>query len=154
MPGFTDKIKKDRLLVELERTNGTMTYGYLLVIRNTPLTDLFDDDRQFLQFQHMSGRETLISKASIAEAMDIVNVTALEYGNGAYNSLGVSRDDNFELISEVYRELVGRCNPELYNGEHYPEELRARLVTVMQHIQVHYNKIRKDKDPTYEAAPR
>jgi len=154
MVGYTAKIEKDRLLVELERTSGIMTYDYLLVIRNTPLTDLFDDDRQFLQFQHMNGRLTLISKASIVEAMDIVNVTALEQGNGPYNSMGVSRDDSFELIRGFYRELVMRCNPDMYNGEHYPEELRTRLKTVMQHIRVHYTKIRRDKDPSYEAAPK
>ena len=149
---IAEQIKKDKLLVELARTNGDVIYGYLPVVRTAPLTYMFDDDRQFLPFQYMNGRETLVAKSSINEVMSIVNVTALEYGNGPYNSLGVSRDDDFEIIKNVYRGLLLRCDPQMYVGDKYPNELRDRLQTVVQHLRAHYSKIRRDKDPTYEQA--
>ena len=119
MPG-QDHIDKDQLLVELEQNAGPVLYGFLFIVRSGRVQDILNDERVFLPFQHVGGKMVMLAKSNISNIVEIVNITAVEFGNGPYNSLGVSRQDDLEVIENHYQEMIRRCHPDRYAGERYP----------------------------------
>jgi hypothetical protein len=120
-------------------------YGYLYIIRSGRLQDVLNDARDFLPFEDINGEMKLLSKTVIGGVVEIVNVTAIEDDKQPYASMGSDKNDKLSLIEGRYHQLIRRCHPDRFRGKEFPAELCARMDQVSQHINAHFEQIKRDK---------
>lgn len=132
------------MLAKLVRLSGEALYGYFFIARSSRMQDMLNDERGFLPFETLQGELMMISKHTISDITEIINITALEHGINPYTSLGFTPTNNFAKTEREYKQLIMRWHPDRYKGDEYPEELHERMDSVCQYINAHFNQIKKE----------
>jgi DnaJ-domain-containing protein 1 len=110
------KITKHKIAVELELDDGRKLLGGLFVQPQKRLSDMLNDDRQFLPFETTDGRFMALAKTAIRAVLPIGQEVKEYEGNNPYQILGVSDCATPDEIKAAYRALC---------AENHPDKLKA-----------------------------
>lgn len=146
-------INKDRLLVELEMSSGTMLYGWLFSQRGQRLSDSLNDDRNFIPFEQIDGEVVIVAKSSVTRIVEICNVTAVLSDPNPYRVLNVHPRDDFEIIRKQYHAVLARCHPDKYASKDPSEAFLEILRSVTQALIESFNTIRTERESGGEDIP-
>ncbi len=138
-------VEKQRILVELQlRTEQTM-FGYIYAGRGTRVSDVLNDQRQFLPFETVEGRTTLYSKTAIMQVSEICNVSHYTSQNDPYYLLGVRRSDETEVVQRAFHQQISTCHPDHYLHRNPPPALMKVLAEVSQRLNSAYQAVKSER---------
>ncbi len=130
-----NKIEKWTVEVEVALDDGTQMLGFLFVTPLRRVSELLNDDRQFLPFRQLNGRIEHLRKVSINRVSELDQDVDLTMVLNPYDVLGVSRDINDADLKETYRKRCVENHPDrLASLNLAPEIIRlaeARLVRII-----------------------
>lgn len=98
--------------VEVMLDDGTKMLGFLFVAPLHRISELLNDDRQFLPFRHPNGRIELLRKISINKVSELNQNVDLDAVIDPYEILGVSRDINDTDLRSTYRQRCLQNHPD------------------------------------------
>lgn len=150
MGNMSGKIPKQKLGVEIELDNDKLIYGYLFCPGQSRVTDVLNDDRMFLPFEHPDGKFTVLKKTSI-RAVTPAQIPGYAYeGNDPYRILDVPRNVHMEELKQAWRALSAENHPDHVRGAGGTAEEIEAATQRMTRINDAYNRIMKQYD---EARP-
>lgn len=103
---------KVKIEVELELQDGSILLGHVFAAPKQRLSDLLNDERQFLPFATSSGIVTVLHKSSIRRATPVQQSDQAEPATDPYKILGVSESISDEALKEAYHEIGRRTHPD------------------------------------------
>jgi hypothetical protein len=106
------KVEKHRVEVEVELDNGTRMLGALFIKQMQRISDLLNDQRQFLPFETSDGRILHLNKSTIAKAVQLVREAELSVATDPYEILGVPRNISNEDLRDAYHSLCSQNHPD------------------------------------------
>ena len=114
--GTTRALPKAPVLVEVALTDGAVFHGYIFVHRQARLTDVLNDDRQFLPVQTADGKYLAISKSYIRQVTLSSSQPTAYKGSDPYKILGVQEGVSLEDLKRTYHELCLANHPDRIKG--------------------------------------
>ncbi len=155
MYGSTNgRLQKNRLQVELELDNNTVMMGYVFVSHQQRLPDLLNDDRAFLPFETMEGVVTIIRKSTVRRVTPMNQVTMPSNSSDPLEILGLTPNASFEQAKEVYLRMVQENHPDKLAAMGLPREFIQLATEKMARINDAFDRLKKMKNWTVEAAPQ
>jgi len=107
---------KTAILVEISLADGATLFGNLFVPPQGRLTDLLNDDRDFLPVQTTAGVFMALAKTAIKQ-VTFPLVDAVSYqGNDPYLILGVREGVTYEELKKAYHQLCLVNHPDRIKG--------------------------------------
>ncbi len=116
MNNMTRALPKSPVLVEVLLTDGSTFHGNIFVHRQARLTDVLNDDRQFLPVQTADGRYLAIAKSYIKQVTLTASEAASYRGNDPYKILGVEEGISLEELKHAYHQLCLANHPDRIKG--------------------------------------
>jgi hypothetical protein len=120
-PSSKNVVSRARQRVRIINFNDTITEGYVFVAYGQRISDLLNDDREFLPVESASGEVRVISKRAImeiemlegevakkAEGGDVVSVIS---GN-AYDLLGAPANADDSVVRAIYLDRIASLDVE------------------------------------------
>lgn len=103
---------KVKIEVELELQDGSVMLGHVFGAPKQRLSDLLNDQRQFLPFAASNGIVTVLRKSSIRRATPVQQSEPAEPAKDPYKILGVSESISDEALKDAYYEIGRRTHPD------------------------------------------
>jgi DnaJ-domain-containing protein 1 len=107
-----DKVSKWKIEVELELDNGTRLLGSLFIKPMQRISDLLNDQRQFLPLQTSDGLIVQLQKAAIAKVVQLNQNVERDSISDPYEILGVAQSVSNEALKETYHSLCSAYHPD------------------------------------------
>ena len=107
-----DRIDKWQIEVEITFRDGARQLGFLFVRPRQRLSDLLNDDRQFLPFRLPDGHIDQVAKETIARVAQLYMEAQSDTAGDPYAFLGVRRSIADPELKEVYRALCKQNHPD------------------------------------------
>jgi DnaJ-domain-containing protein 1 len=126
------KTQKFPILVELQMADGSAIFGKVFLSPQGRLSDLMNDERNFLPFERGDGSFTAIAKSQIRRVSPIVQSEDAYKGDNALKILGLSEGATREDIKRAYREQTLIHHPDKLRGlglGHEHLEIATRTMT-------------------------
>ena len=135
------KSPKVKLDTEIVLENGTKLLAAVFTNPQARLSDLMNDEREFLPIELAGGRTTVVRKTAIVQVTPVEqDLTAYE-SNDPYELLGVGSNADYESIREQYLSMLKGCHPDSLAAYELPtplvlfaNNLTARLNQAFQQI--------------------
>ncbi len=139
------KVRKTKLEVEVEFTDGARLLGSLFINQMQRLSDLLNDPRAFLPVQTPEGLIVHFRKSTIARVTQLDQVADAGAPTDPYEILGVSPRVADEDLRRAYHELCARHHPDklvpLGLATEYIDLANSRIVRVIEA----YERIKKQR---------
>jgi hypothetical protein len=132
---------KAKVPVEVELDDGTLMMGALFVAGTQRLSDLLNDERQFLPFETSEGTVVSLRKSIIARVSELNQRSAARTENSPYAILGIGEDAGDGEVKRAYRDKVREVHPDKWAGVALPDEAVAAVNTKMARINDAYHRI-------------
>jgi DnaJ-domain-containing protein 1 len=151
MYGDDKKILKNKLLIELELDTGVQLTGHVFVGQQQRLSDLMNDEREYLPFEHMDGAITIFLKRMMRSVKPITRAQA----QGAptenpYAILGVAENASDAAVREAYHRRVQETHPDRLASMGLAPEFVRFAHDRMTRINDAYNRIKAQRRATRE----
>jgi len=121
MASSKSTISRTRTKVRLINFNDAITEGYIFLAYSQRISDLLNDDREFLPLESQAGEMRVVSKRAIMEIEILVDdektkrsggeVVSLISGN-AYDILGAPQDADDAIVRAIYLDKVASVSEE------------------------------------------
>jgi DnaJ-domain-containing protein 1 len=148
------KVSKVRLEVEVELNDGARLLGSLFIKQMQRISDLLNDNREFLPFQTANGLIIHLRKSTITKVSQLDQVVDVGVVNDPYEVLGVSPRIGDEDLRRAYHELCARHHPDklvsLGLATEYIDLANSRIVRVIDA----YDRIKKQRHGEAETEQR
>ncbi len=138
-------VEKQRILVEVQLSTGVNLFGYMYAGRGTRVSDVLNDQRAFLPFEHVDGKTTIHAKTSILQVFEICNVSHYSSHNDPYFVLGVRRSDDMPSIQQAFHQQISVCHPDHYLHRNPPQSLIKVLADISQRLNSAYQAIKSER---------
>jgi DnaJ-domain-containing protein 1 len=116
MNGTARALPKSPVLVEVALTDGSVFHGNIFVHRQARLTDVLNDDRQFLPVQTTDGKYLAIAKSFIRQVTLTSSESTAYKGTDPYKILGVQEGVSLEDLKRAYHQLCLANHPDRIRG--------------------------------------
>ena len=115
-------LSKDKIDVQLDLHDGSRILGALFTSQNERLSDLLNDDRNFLPLAATNGLIIHLSKTSIAEVTQLDQRIDPATLKDPYDILGVPSNVTDDVLQEAYLDLVRAYHPDRIQAAGLPSE--------------------------------
>ena len=111
---FQGKNHRTKRLVDVELLldNGTTVLGKLSVLPEQRISDLLNDERQFLPIETSDGQTVILRKSAIYRLLPLKQNVAPEKRSDPYEILGVPRNIGDEELAGAYWEICRQNHPD------------------------------------------
>jgi DnaJ-domain-containing protein 1 len=116
MKSGTHAISTKSILVEISLLDGSSFTGKLRVPMQGRLTDVLNDDRQFVPVEGRDGSFVALSKRAIKQVFLPAAEAAAYRGNDPYLILGVQEGASAEEVKKAYHKLCAANHPDRIRG--------------------------------------
>ena len=107
-----DRVHKRKIEVEVKLNDGTNLMGALFVHAQQRLSDLLNDQRQFLPLLTSVGVIVNLSKSYIAQVTQLDQRADLDESDDPYEILGVAPSIPDDELKDAYRKLCADNHPD------------------------------------------
>jgi DnaJ-domain-containing protein 1 len=139
----TRTVQKTAILVEISLADGSVILGKIFVPNQGRLTDVLNDDRNFLPVESSDGTTIAIAKTAIKQVSLPVAEAAAYRGINPYLVLGVREGISQEELKKVYHQLCLVNHPDRIKGFGLGEEYLELATRNMARINSAYAQILK-----------
>ena len=148
------KVRKTKLEVEVELTDGARLLGSLFINQMQRLSDLLNDPREFLPVQTPEGLIVHLRKSTIARVTQLDQAVEAGATTDPYEILGVSPRVGDEDLRRAYHELCAQHHPDklvpLGLAAEYIDLANSRIVRVIDA----YGRIQKERHGEARTEPQ
>jgi hypothetical protein len=131
-------LQKTAVLVEISLNDGSTVFGKLFVSPQGRLSDVLNDDRQFLPFEARDGGMVALAKSAIKQVtLPVAEVSAYR-GNNPYLILGVHEGATLEELKKAYHHLCMANHPDRIKGLGLTSEFQELATKSMARINSAY----------------
>ncbi|HEY2445409.1 MAG TPA: J domain-containing protein [Rhizomicrobium sp.] len=116
MKGSTRAISTKGILVEISLIDGTSLVGKICVPVQGRLTDVLNDQREFMPVEGRDGSFVALAKRAIKQVFLPAAEAAAYRGNDPYLILGVREDASPEEVKKAYHQLCAANHPDRIRG--------------------------------------
>jgi len=127
----SDKITKHKITVEIELNDGKHMVGYMFPKPQGRLTNMMNDQRIFLPFETMEGKNFVVRKTSCLSVGPITDEADVYEGNNPFQIHGVSDNATLAEIKQRYHTLCAGYHPDRLNSMGLPKEFIDLATTKM-----------------------
>jgi hypothetical protein len=113
---------KVKIEVEIELLDGRIMLGHVFGAPKQRLSDLLNDDRQFVPFESSAGIVTVVRKSSIMRATPVQQTAQVDPEKDPYKILGVAQTISDEKLKEAYHQLGRQTHPDRLFALGLPKE--------------------------------
>jgi hypothetical protein len=111
------KTQKFPLHVEAQLADGTCVFGKVFLSAQGRLSDLLNDERDFLPFERADGSFMAVAKAQLRRVSPMASAAEDDYkGDDPFKILGVANTASRDDIKKAYRELTFIHHPDRVRG--------------------------------------
>lgn len=130
--------------LELSFADGSKLQGKIFVPIQGRLTDVLNDDRQFLPVETASGELLAIAKSSIKHVTIPGSEAAIYKGNDPYTVLGVKEGVSSDELKRVYHKLSKANHPDLIKSFGLGADFQQLATQNMARINNAYEQLSKN----------
>jgi DnaJ-domain-containing protein 1 len=139
----TRTVQKTAILVEISLADGSVVLGKIFVPHQGRLTDVLNDDRNFLPVESADGTTFALAKTAIKQVSLPVAEAAAYRGINPYLVLGVKEGISPEELKKAYHQLSLVNHPDRIRGFGLGEEYLELATRNMARINSAYAQILK-----------
>lgn len=150
--GDSQRIYKKKVLVELEVDSGVVHTGHMFVGQTQRLSDLMNDDRIFLPFEHMDGSIMIVRKQSMRRLSPLDKIVANVDSEDPHQMLGVLRTATDAELREAFHRRVQENHPDRLASLALPPEFMRFAQERMARINAAYATIKRARTEAKAAA--
>lgn len=110
------KTQKFPLMVEAQLADGTSMFGKVFLSAQGRLSDLLNDERDFLPFERADGSFLALAKSQLRRVSPLASGEEIYKGDDIYKILGVASTASREDIKKAYRDLTLIHHPDRVRG--------------------------------------
>jgi DnaJ-domain-containing protein 1 len=136
-------VQKTAILVEISLADGSVVLGKIFVPHQGRLTDVLNDDRNFLPVEGADGTTFALAKTAIKQVSLPVAEAAAYRGINPYLVLGVKEGISPEELKKAYHQLSLVNHPDRIRGFGLGEEYLELATRNMARINSAYAQILK-----------
>jgi DnaJ-like protein/uncharacterized protein DUF6812 len=143
-----EKIPKHRAAVEVHLLDGSSFTGEFFVAPRGRVSDLLNDSREFLPFEHLDGTVTFIAKAQISYVTPLKATPESNeppVATNPYRVLDVSESIDDETLRETYHQLCRDNHPDRIQAMGLSPEFIRLANRRMQAINQAYEQISRTR---------
>ena len=143
---MTDKVAKKKIEVEMQLSDQRSLVGALFVRAQQRLSDLLNDDRDFLPLQTTNGLIVNVAKSTIAQVVQLDQRMSEEHFNDPYEILGIKASASEGEIKKAYHKLCADSHPDRLVAMGLTGEFMDLANTRMVRINDAYQRILADRE--------
>ncbi len=113
---------KVKIEVEIELQDGRTLLGHVFGAPKQRLSDLLNDERQFVPFENSAGLVTVLQKSAILRATPVQQAAQADLAKNPYRVLGVSETISDEALKEAYHQIGRETHPDRLFALGLPKE--------------------------------
>ena len=141
MFGISSQMDKVKIDVQVELHNGSQLLGVLFLRRDQRMSDLLNDQRDFLPLETTDGLIINLAKAYVAKVVQLGQIATAETSADPYMILGVDSGASDDEIRKTYHRRVQNYHPDVIQGAGLPPEFVDLANTQMARINDAYQRI-------------
>jgi DnaJ-domain-containing protein 1 len=139
------KTPKVKLEVEIELSNANKFLGYVFVSPQARLSDLFNDDREFLPVELGDGRTLVVRKSAIVQATPMEQNKLVESKTDPYELLDVASDIDHKGLRRRYVSIIKECHPDKLQSHGLPTPIIEFANRYSARVNDAYQRICRDR---------
>ena len=116
----TPKIKQE---TEIRLRDGTQILANLFIAPQSRISDLLNDEREFLPIELTDGRTTVLRKAAIMQVTPMEQRPVVYNGSDPYEILGVKMNADRDEVRASYTNLMKDAHPDRWASLELPSHL-------------------------------
>lgn len=137
------KIPKTKIMVEIVLDDGQAVHGTIFIAPQGRMTDVLNDERQFLPVDRADGTFIALAKSAIRYVTPVAAEGAVYEGNNPYQILGVKEGISREDLKKAYHQLSMENHPDRMKGFGLGADYLELATRRMARINEAYNRILK-----------
>jgi DnaJ-domain-containing protein 1 len=106
------KSPKVKLDTEILLEDGTKLLAAVFTNPQARLSDLMNDEREFLPIELIDGRTTVVRKSAIMQVTPVEQDLSAYESTDPYELLGVDSSAGYESVRESYVAMLKGCHPD------------------------------------------
>lgn len=142
------KIVKIRLEVAIRLDDGEELSGNLFVSPQGRLSDMMNDERQFLPFECSDGTFMMLKKDACRTVTPVAEARPKYEGNNPFRILGVDEGADSEAVKQAYRAACAANHPDRVAGTGLARDYVDMATARMARINDAYRRILKQYEET------
>lgn len=131
-------LQKTATLVEISLTDGSSLLGKLFVSPQGRLSDVLNDDRQFLPVEGADGTVFVLAKSAIKQVSLPVSEVVSYRGTNPHSILGVPAGASHDELKKAYHQLCMINHPDRIKGLGLSTEFQELATKSMARINTAY----------------
>ncbi len=148
----SQKLPTVRLEVEVEMDNGKTLSGSIWLKPQGRLSDMLNDERDFIPFETTAGKFMMIKKSAFTSVSPVSESVSIYEGNNPFQILGVSDSATPEEIKQVYYRLCAENHPDKLNAAGLSQDYVDMATSRMTRINDAYKRILEQRDAQRDAS--
>lgn len=136
---------KVKIEVEIELQDGRILLGSVFGAPKQRLSDLLNDERQFVPFESSAGLVTVLRKSSILRATPVLQIAKVDAGKNPYKVLGVPETISDEALKEAYHQIGRETHPDRLFALGLPKEFVELANEKMARVNDAYRRIAQQR---------
>jgi DnaJ-domain-containing protein 1 len=140
------KTQKFPLAVEAQLADGTSIFGKVFISSQGRLSDLLNDERDFLPFERADGSFMALAKSQLRRVSPMATAEEPYKGDDPYKILGLATTAGREDIKRAYRELTLIHHPDRVRGLGLTAEYLEIATRQMMRINEAYERVMKARN--------
>jgi DnaJ-domain-containing protein 1 len=137
------KTQKFPMMVEAQLADGTSIFGKVFLSPQGRLSDLLNDERDFLPFERADGSFLALAKAQLRRVAPMAAGEEAYKGDDPHKILGVSPAASRDDIKKAYRDLTLIHHPDRVRGLGLTGEYLELATKNMMRINEAYERLMK-----------
>ena len=137
------KTQKFPMMVEAQLADGTSIFGKVFLSPQGRLSDLLNDERDFLPFERADGSFLALAKAQLRRVAPLASGEEPYKGDDPHKILGVTTAASRDDIKKAYRDLTLIHHPDRVRGLGLTGEYLELATKNMMRINEAYERLMK-----------
>lgn len=139
------KTQKFPLMVEAQLADGVSMFGKVFLSAQGRLSDLLNDERDFLPFERADGSFMALAKAQLRRVSPMASSEETYQGDDPFKVLGVAPTASREDVKRAYRDLTLIHHPDRVRGLGLTGEYLELATKNMMRINEAYERVMKGR---------
>jgi DnaJ-domain-containing protein 1 len=146
------KVYKIKVPVELELDSTVVMKGHMFVSQQQRLSDLMNDERTFLPFEHADGTIDIVHKSMIRRVRPVAVAQTAANSDNPYAILGVQPNATDAEVRDAYHRKVSEIHPDKLAALGLPAEIVKIANERMVRLNQAYARIKVQRRAEQQAA--
>lgn len=130
---------KTKAKVNLRLDDGTTIEGFVFCSQGERVSDLLNDQREFMPFETDIGEIMMLRKATISSILTLDRDARKKLPSDPFEILGISKSSDIEDVKHAYHEKVRAWHPDRLSSMDLPDDMNDYANEMLARINSAYD---------------